>query len=175
MTPQQFKVEMEGLTKKLIPSQLVTVQKKLALEIFNGVVMGNPVGNPTLWKNNPPKGYTGGESRQAWEIVHGSPSERVEIVGLSDPKKRGASVKGSAPDSQQMAGAVAAMADVKPFQTLTVYNRKPWMLRLEEGWSTQAAMYWIRSVVKRVVEQVKEISGSLSGGSRGRDARGRFI
>ena len=43
----------------------------ITLELFSSIILSSPVGNPTLWKSKPPKGYVGGRFRANWNTSAG--------------------------------------------------------------------------------------------------------
>lgn len=50
---------------KAAPAQVV---RKVAIDLLTATVLRTPVGNPTLWKSKPPKGYVGGRLRANWNV-----------------------------------------------------------------------------------------------------------
>ena len=44
-----------------------------ALELFSAIIKGTPVGQPSLWQSDAPRGYTGGSLRGNWQTSIGSP------------------------------------------------------------------------------------------------------
>lgn len=49
------------------------VVQKVGADILASVVARTPVGNPSLWKSKPPKGYVGGRLRGNWNVSFGAP------------------------------------------------------------------------------------------------------
>jgi hypothetical protein len=49
------------------------VVQKVGADILASVVSRTPVGNPSLWKSKPPKGYVGGRLRGNWNVSFGGP------------------------------------------------------------------------------------------------------
>lgn len=49
------------------------VVQKVGADILSSVVQRTPVGNPSLWKSKPPKGYVGGRLRANWNVSFGVP------------------------------------------------------------------------------------------------------
>ncbi len=106
----------------------VELQKRAVAEVFTGLVQGNPVGNPSLWKRPARKGYVGGTSRRSWTIeVNGAPS----------------------------GGSVIGLASVQFGDRVRLSNPVPYMDRLNEGWSRQAPPGWIQAVVERVAAKYR--------------------
>lgn len=113
--------------------------RQAALALFTKVVNRTPVGNPTLWKSPPPKGYVGGRARGNWNVNIGSINAPV-----SDTKK---ATDGLSAEN------LAAFSSWQPLkgQTIWLANGLPYMLRLEyEGWSKQAPAGMVRVSLKEV-------------------------
>lgn len=49
------------------------VVQKVGADLLASVVQRTPVGNPSLWKSKPPKGYVGGRLRGNWNVSFGAP------------------------------------------------------------------------------------------------------
>jgi hypothetical protein len=77
-----FAVQL-GRFAKLIPERARAAVRKATLDLASGVVLTTPVGNPTLWKNKPPKGYVGGRLRANWNPAIGSADETT--TNATDP------------------------------------------------------------------------------------------
>lgn len=104
------------------------LQKRAVAECFNGLVLANPVGNPSLWKRPARKGYVGGTSRRSWRI------------GVNGP--------GTGNPLQELAGA-------KLGDRVTITNEQPYMESLNRGHSKQAQPGWIQAVIDRVVAKLQ--------------------
>ena len=50
----QFNRELDEFAERAMPDAALAVQKKIAIDLFSGIIEKNPVGNPTLWKNPAP-------------------------------------------------------------------------------------------------------------------------
>lgn len=112
-----------------------TVVRKVAVDMLSSVVERTPVGNPTNWKNPPPKGYVGGRLRANWNASLSSPdlttSPRVDAAG--------------APTVQR---GVASLTNFDGEQDIYVMNSLPYVRRIEyEGWSSQAPAGMVRVTV----------------------------
>lgn len=116
-----------------IEESVVDRKREAALDVLRGVVLGNPVGQPELWKSKAPKGYVGGYSRGNWQMTSGEPAEGA--VALRPP------------------AAVLAegdQVDVGLEETTWITNNAPYVGRLEyDGWSSQAPDGWVRAAVER--------------------------
>lgn len=102
------------------------ITRLATLELFRGVILATPVGNPDLWKNPDmaPPGYVGGRARGSWQCTVGSPAgsdiERIDDSGS-------ATVADAESKTPQGAGQVTFLT-----------SNLSYIERLEMGWSTQA-------------------------------------
>lgn len=104
-------------TEKVVRGTLLGVSAR--------VIEGTPVGNPSLWKSKPPKGYTGGTLRGAWNAGIDTPNRTK--TGSKD--KTGSATKGEVS---------AAIGNLKLGQTFYLSNPQPYAVRVEfGGWSSQ--------------------------------------
>lgn len=111
----------------------VKLKRTVALEVLRGAVLGNPVGQPRLWKRPAPKDYVGGHSRGNWQMTSGEPANG-EV-----PRR-----------SPGEALAEADGVDVDLERTIWITNNAPYINRLEyDGHSSQAPDGWVRAVVER--------------------------
>lgn len=69
-----FTLDLEAFAEKAKHNAAVVVRKS-SLDLLNSVVMRTPVGNPSLWKSKPPKGYVGGRLRANWNVSLDAPDE----------------------------------------------------------------------------------------------------
>lgn len=105
---------------------LEKIARGFCIQLSTNIILKTPVGNPSLWKSNPPPGYVGGRARNNWFPSIGSPSQRQNKT----PDK-----SGSASVKRLNAGA----NKLKAGQTFYLTNNLPYIRRLEyDGWSTQA-------------------------------------
>ena len=108
--------------------------QEVTIDTLRGVVFGNPVGQPRLWKRKAPKGYVGGYHRAQWQVSSGQPAEgqvarRSPQEVLSD----------------------AESAGLELGETAWITNNGPAITRLEfDGHSSQAREGWVRAVVERI-------------------------
>lgn len=101
------------------------VVRKICLELFRGVVMMSPVGNPELWKSPPSKGYVGGRFRANWQCSIGQPASGT----TSEVDPRG---------SKAIAGITREVSKMRFGDVIYLVNNLPYANALENGWSTQA-------------------------------------
>lgn len=123
----QLDRELTRFSKVVIPEEVSLLQRKIVFDLLGRIVRKTPVGNPDLWKNPPPPGYVGGRARANWQVE----------VGVTDPNDRQV-------DAVDTAGAVtiskgeAVALGAKPFDITWIFNNVPYIVRLENGWSSQA-------------------------------------
>lgn len=111
--------------KKVVPEKHVKFQKAIAAQLFRSIVLKNPVGNPLLWKNPPPPGYVGGRSRGNWQIG---------LNAFTDVETGRIDASGG----PTISVGLSKLAPAKPYGVIWIYNNVPYIVRLENGWSTQA-------------------------------------
>lgn len=49
--------------------------RAITLELFSGIILRTPVGNPDYWKSPAPPGYVGGRLRGNWQTSKGAPKQ----------------------------------------------------------------------------------------------------
>ena len=99
--------------------------RTIALALLNEVIQRSPVGNPDLWKDPPPPGYTGGRFRGSHIVSIGSPV--YTVTTNIDPS-------GSETQSKGM----AALSGLEPYTQVFIQTNLPYAERLEQGHSGQA-------------------------------------
>ena len=156
---KKFNKDLETFAEETMPKAHLAIQKKIAFDLFDRIIMKNPVGNPSIWdgravgKNYParkaPKGYVGGRSRGNWQIS-------VDVPGTSSVIDFEQGVSHEDPvGAMQEAEAFANAAKAKFGQTIWIYNNVRYIKRLEDGWSTQAP-------VGMVAVSIAEIEAGLT-------------
>ena len=106
------------------------------LEMFGEIVRRTPVGNPSLWQNDAPAGYTGGRLRGNWQVQRRTPNYstlEIEDAGGSATIGRG---------SQEI-----NQFDMED-KVLYITNNLPYAERVENGWSKQAPSGMMRTTVE---------------------------
>lgn len=117
-----FKGQLEAFAAKT-KANMDQVTRKVILDIGTRIVERTPVGDATLWKSSPPKGYVGGRARGSWQYGFNSPAG-------GDPNvidKTG---------SISMARIESAMNPIPALHFIS--SNLVYMPRLENGWSKQA-------------------------------------
>jgi hypothetical protein len=120
---RQFAKEMDKISKNL-GIDVVTIQKKLAFDIYGDVVAGTPVDT--------------GRAMNNWNIS----------VGQKDYSTTEGGGTASAIQSIKQAVALANVAHLQPFQTIWISNNLPYIGVLEEGHSDQAPNGWVERAVR---------------------------
>lgn len=109
---------------------------KTAFAILRNLILGSPVGNPTLWQfpDSAPPGYVGGHFRRNWIVSIGGFSN-VELGGVDPAGGTTLAAGRNKIDSFTRRG--------KPGVRLIIQNNVPYANRLAQGHSTQAAAGWV--------------------------------
>jgi hypothetical protein len=119
----KFVVDLAALVKKA-KGNMDLVVRKIVLDTGTRIVMRSPVGDGSLWRSPPPKGYTGGRFRANWQYGEGAIPQGTSTA--IDPSG---------------AVSLARIAGVRPEAAGKVHyltNNLPYAMRLETGWSRQA-------------------------------------
>jgi hypothetical protein len=125
------------------------VVQKVGADVLASVVDKTPVGNPSLWKSKPPKGYVGGRLRANWNVSFGAPdistTTTVDAAG-SSTKSRG----------------VEIIAQWDGQADIYVMNSLPYVRPIEyEGHSLQAPAGMVRITVAEFQTFVAEAVETL--------------
>lgn len=115
--------------------------RSTALQLFAVIIKRTPVGNPSLWQNDPPAGYVGGSLRANWQATINAPASGV--VSSTD----GAAALNSA-------RSVTARYKVGDDMYLT--NNLPYAQRVEDGWSQQRPQGMVRVSVMDFNKQLEK-------------------
>ena len=134
----QLRAEAAAIDKALKDTVRV-----VAIECFGGVIMGTPVGNPSLWQAPAPPGYTGGTARANWQLTNGAPAQG-EVAATDSGTATRSAVTSEIPRLQYTG-------------KFTLANNLPYIERLENGWSTQAPQGMVKLNVARVEPMIPRI------------------
>ena len=95
------------------------------MAMLGEIVYKSPVGNPKLWKNPPPPGYTGGRFRGSHIVSIGAPvyTQTTKI------DKNGA---------ETVAAGERMLSGLEPFTVIFIQTNLPYAEKIEDGHSTQA-------------------------------------
>ena len=120
-----FALDLKAFADKTTTTANLVV-RKIVMDVGTALVMKSPVGDPTYWKNPPPKGYVGGRFRANWQYG----SNAMNLTTTEKIDKDGSSTISA------LVGAVDENAvGMKHYLT----NSLPYAMRLEEGWSVRQA------------------------------------
>lgn len=113
-----------------------TVVKKIALEVFNGVVLKTPVDT--------------GRARASWVI---GVERRVNSPKVADGRKF------SEQEAQNLAlRQLAALDTLKPYETVFISNSLPYIGELEDGSSFQAPLGMVAVTLSEVKQDIRRIT-----------------
>ncbi len=123
-----FNAEITKFVDVLTPLEVVSVQKKIALEALKRIVLKTPVDT--------------GRCRGNWQVNLTTPGEGF------DPEQFDKSGSGS------LSNGMAVITSVKkPFQIIWISNNVPYVIYLEDGTSKQAP----RGMVSLTVEELRQM------------------
>lgn len=124
-----FEIALDEFVKKVVPSQHLLLQKKIAIDLLSRIMEKTPVGNPDLWKESSrpaPAGYVGGRARANWQISTVTPGN--SDIDAVDP---GGQITESI--------GLTKMGTAKAGGTIWIFNNLRYIKRLEDGWSHKQA------------------------------------
>ncbi|MBN8502804.1 MAG: hypothetical protein J0M19_16925 [Sphingomonadales bacterium] len=132
-SPQVFALRLHELIEKAkeSPEQVV---RKVGLDIAESLIEKSPVGDPTLWKNDPPPGYVGGRFKANWNCAFG----RIDTLTTPSTDKGGEKTKNRI--RIQLNGWQGG-------QDIFLTNSLPYAIPLEYGHSKQAPLGMVRLTV----------------------------
>jgi hypothetical protein len=151
MSVTKFELDLQKIVDRA-KSNLDAAVRKTVLDLGTSLVMKSPVGNPDLWKNPPPPGYTGGRFRANWDL---------HINGVGDATYDVVDASGRA--SFERIG--AQLSSGKVGDTFVITNSLPYARKLEyEGHSKQVppagmigqTLVEFEGIVVKAVESVKK-------------------
>jgi hypothetical protein len=125
-----------GLVEKNAPR----AQREVAAAVLAAVVMSTPVGQPTIWKHPPPKGYVGGRARANWMVGLGAAPD-----GADAPVSRNAIADGQAIIDGATAG------------DIHITNNVPYIVPLNEGHSAQAPVGFVETAIQNGIARAKSV------------------
>ncbi len=118
----KINADLDKLAEQLF-LEVVTVQKKLAFDIFSDIVGSTPVDT--------------GRAMNNWNISVNSPDNNVTEEGGDE----------SAIESAKEAEAHAALIGLPPFSTVWISNSLPYITFLNEGSSIQAPSQFVETSI----------------------------
>lgn len=120
-----------------------TVVRKVVIDIGGRIVERSPVGDGTLWKNPPPKGYIGGRFRANWQYGNSE-------IGVPEGELTDIDPTGAVSMARITGGVIGKAAGL----VHTIINNLPYAQPLEDGWSKQAPQGMVHLVVMEYQEIV---------------------
>lgn len=132
---KEFNAGLDQFYKKDVEGFAATAVRRVAFAVDRAVVMGTPVGNPSLWKRKAPKGYVGGRARANWiptlEVPYRGTVDRIDKQGTAT-----------------IALLAPVTADFRLGQTIWISNNLSYIVPLNEGHSTQAPAGYVEMAVQ---------------------------
>lgn len=132
---REFNAGLDDFADNEVPEFVEMAVRRVAFAIDRALVMSTPVGNPDLWKRPAPKGYVGGRARANWIPTLNTPSQ---VPSERKDKQGSATIALLAPVTQ----------NYKIGDTLWLSNSLPYIVRLNEGHSTQAPSGYVEMAIE---------------------------
>lgn len=145
MANKSFSLDLRAFAEKA-KGAVDKVAREAIIDVGNRVTQRTPVGDATLWKSKPPKGYVGGHARANWGHAVDAPLT-VEFPDID--------ASGAASIDRITTDVAASPAAAMHYLS----NNVPYAVRLEDGWSTQAPAGMVGLVV---VEWSDIVAGAVS-------------
>lgn len=123
--------------------------KVAAIELFSGVILSSPVGNPSLWKNpnSAEPGYSGGAFRSNSFLSFNQPSTKTTDATNEESARL---------------GEINAISTMKYSHTYFLTNNLPYAERLDQGYSTQAPLGVTQPNLSRVRALIPRIAATAN-------------
>ncbi len=149
MASETFALSLAAFAKKA-PEQARVVIRKVAIDLLTATVLRTPVGNPTLWKSKPPKGYVGGRLRANWNVSLVSPdTSTTDAIDKSG--------------AQTIDRGTAAIGEADGVKDIWMMNSLPYAIPIEYGHSgVQAPAGMVRVSVAEFQAFVDKAAASLA-------------
>jgi hypothetical protein len=128
LNEKNFNLELKEFGEKRTPAAHKKLVEKVANYTFISLVNKTPVGDPSLWAPSslpPPAGYQPGRARGGWRVLKNNDNRPIKRIDPSGSKTK---LLGAA-KIKQLAG----------MGIFYIVNNTPYIQRLEEGYSSQAA------------------------------------
>ena len=132
---REFNAGLDDFADNEVPEFVEMAVRRVAFAIDRALVMSTPVGNPDLWKRPAPKGYVGGRARANWIPTLNTPSQ---VPSERKDKQGSATIALLAPVTQ----------NYRLGDTLWLSNSLPYIVRLNEGHSTQAPSGYVEMAIE---------------------------
>lgn len=145
---ESFALSLKAFKEKAGQNAQLVV-RKVAIDLLTATVLRTPVGNPSLWKRKPPKGYVGGRLRANWNVSLVAP-DTTTTQGID---KGGQST---------IAKGAAAINVREGEQDIWIVNSLPYAIPIEYGHSgVQAPQGMVRISVAEAQQFVADAVRSL--------------
>lgn len=129
-----FTLDIRNINKRVKANADQVVRGTLA-GISNRIIKRTPVGNPSIWKDKPPKGYIGGSLRGSWQATINQAEAPIKIPTID------------ADGASTVIKASGIANNYKVGQTFYLINPLPYAYRVEFGWSQQAPAGMVRTSI----------------------------
>ena len=130
---------------KAVAKRKDEAEKKIKGTLFSissSIIIGTPVGNPSLWMSKPPKGYVGGSLRGGWNASIG----RIDISQSGKIDASGGDTIGSMSVS---------IENLELGDTFYLTNPLPYAWRVEYGWSSQRPKGMVRQAIMQANQYLR--------------------
>jgi len=132
---RQFNRELNRYARELLPREFAAFFRMIGIELFSGILMKTPVGDPTKWKRQPAigSGYAGGRAKGNWIVSLNSYPE-----GYSETRDE----TGQATLTKGM----ESLAKLTIGDVIYITNNLPYIEELEKGHSRSQAPHGMVAV-----------------------------
>ena len=140
---RDFERELDLAFRVQVTDRVAEAVRAGALVAGAALTMGTPVGNPSLWQGSAPPGYVGGTARRNWRASLNVPLEDT-VDGVDQ--------SGQATLNEQER--VIAGFTWPGNMSIWITNNLPYILPLNDGWSTQAPAGFIEAAVRSAEDHI---------------------
>ena len=127
---EEFVVSLDDEAKALVQGDYRKFRTRVVLGLLTDHVTAAAVGNPDLWKSNPPHGYAGGSLRNSFYVTDSEAGERTDVRPSGRP--------GQGPSTAQVSEASASIQSGNVFGPAFLRSDLPYARRvMNDGWSSQ--------------------------------------
>jgi hypothetical protein len=125
----RFDLEVKKMADETVPELVEERIERVAVYALNSLVNKTPVGDPSLWAPSslpPPPGYQPGRARGGWRVLKNNDNRPIKRIDPSGSKTKTLGIA-----KIKQLGKIGAK--------FYIVNNTPYLGRLEEGYSSQAA------------------------------------
>jgi hypothetical protein len=145
----EFDASLQAWATVEVPATVDKIKIAIALDLFRGLILATPVGNPSKWKSlsrgrgkkrrKPPRGYVGGTARASWFVSDTRPAADPVVKNLPFEQ------------ASNLGEGMAQITNMKGKTQIWVANNLPYIGRImQQGWSQQVPKLTFTRVVERV-------------------------